>query len=181
MRALLLVALSLSACTFTGPPLVGGSNGLAVRPDERLVLSLPQHPGGAPWKLESLRGKVVLLDVWATWCEACVDALPIYQDLSKEFSAKGLEVVTINVDADPAVISPFLAAQKLSLPVVLDPGAAVAESKLKVKAMPTTFLVDRNGVVRHVHEGYDESALSTLLTEIEALLAQPAPAAPSGE
>ncbi|MFZ5440669.1 MAG: TlpA disulfide reductase family protein [Myxococcota bacterium] len=169
---LVLVVAAASGCSFTGPPLVGGSNALTVRPDERLSLAFPKHPSGEPWRLDMLRGKVVLLDVWATWCDACVDALPIYQDLSKEFSAKGLEVVTINVDADPALITPFMEAHKLDLPVLLDPGAAVSESKLRVKAMPTTFLVDRNGVLRHTHEGYDEGAVSTLLSEVEALLAE---------
>lgn len=141
---------------------------------EALSLTLPTHPGGQPWSVEAQRGRVVLLDVWATWCEPCRDALPLYQDLQKEFGARGLEVVTVNIDADAHAIDPFLADARLALPVLRDPEAHVSESALKVKLMPTAFLIDRKGVIRHVHEGFDEGELSAWLSEIEQLLAEPA-------
>ncbi len=174
MRLLLVVSLFLSACvtTATKPELTTPSNPpVSAGP---LELALPRYPGGEPWTLSSMRGRVVLLDVWATWCEPCRDALPLYQDMQKEFAARGLEVLTINIDADPQPINAFLAEAKVSLPVLLDPEARLAESKLKVKLMPTAFLIDRKGVIRHVHEGFDESLLSTWLQEIEAILAEPA-------
>lgn len=177
MRAALLAAFVLSACTFKpgGPELVEAA------PSDRLTaaqapleLALPRYPGGEAWKLSTHRGHVVLLDVWATWCEPCRDALPLYQDLSQEFGARGLDVLTINVDADARLIAPFLQEAKLSLPVLLDPEARVAESTLKVKLMPTALLIDRKGHVRFVHEGFDEGQLATWLSELEALLAEPA-------
>ena len=177
MRTALLAVFLLSACTFkpAGPELVDSA------PSERLTssqapleLALSRYPGGEAWKLSSHRGRVVLLDVWATWCEPCRDALPLYQDLSKEFTPRGLDVLTINVDADSRPIAPFLEEAKLSLPVLLDPEARVAESTLKVKLMPTAFLIDRKGHVRFVHEGFDEGQLATWLSELEALLAEPA-------
>ena len=64
---------------------------------------------------------------------------------------------------------------KVSLPVLLDPEARFAESVLKVKLMPTAFLIDKKGTVRFVHEGFDEGQLATWLSEIESLLAEPAP------
>jgi len=178
MRRLLTVCLfAFSACSTVpmGPSLTTPSPlNLAAGADQKLELTLPRHPGGEMWTLSSLRGRVVLLDVWATWCEPCRDALPIYGDLQKEFAARGLEVLTINIDADPQPIAAFLEEAKVSLPVLRDPEARVAESKLKVKLMPTAFLIDRKGVVRHVHEGFDEGELATWLSEIEALLAEPA-------
>lgn len=143
--------------------------------EQTLKLTLPRHGSTESWALSSYRGRVVLLDVWATWCEPCRDALPLYQDLRNEFAARGLEVFTINIDADSKTVAPFLAETKVDLPVLLDPEAHVSESALKVKLMPTAFLIDKRGVIRHVHEGFDEGQLSTWLSEIEALLAEPAP------
>lgn len=178
-RLCLLAALaSLSGCLLNpaGPELVDSS------PPERLTtssqalaLSLPGYPGGEAWSLSAHRGHVVLLDVWATWCEPCRDALPLYQDIAKEFAPRGLEVFTINIDADTRAIAPFLEEAKVSLPVLLDPEAQLAGSTLKVKLMPTAFLVDKRGLVRFVHEGFDEGQLATWLSEIETLLAEPGP------
>lgn len=176
MRASYVVLfLALSGCWFkpAGPELgFAGTQPLtaAVKP---LELALTRHPGGEPWTLASARGRVVLLDVWATWCDPCRDALPLYQDLAKEFAGQGLEVYALNVDADARLIDPFLAEAKVSLPVLRDPEARVAESTLAVKLMPTALLIDKKGQVRFVHEGFDEGLLSTWLSEIQLLLAEP--------
>ncbi len=171
-----LIVLALCGCTFkpAGPELVENAP-LLTQSGKPLEIVLPRYPGGEAFKLSAHRGKVVLVDVWATWCEPCGDALPLYQDLAAEFAARGLEVFTINVDADPRPIAPFLAEAKVSLPVLLDPEARFAESVLKVKLMPTAFLIDKKGTVRFVHEGFDEGQLATWLSEIESLLAEPAP------
>jgi thiol-disulfide isomerase/thioredoxin len=173
MRSLL-VALTLAGCVTTAdkPALTD-----AAAPSGQLKtfsLELPRYPGSAPWRLADERGKVVLLDVWATWCEPCREALPLYQDLHKEFAGKGLSVLTINVDSQPAVIEPFLAEAQVALPVLLDPGALVSERELKLKLMPTSYLFDRRGKLRHTHEGFDEAHLQLLLSEIEHLLTEPA-------
>jgi cytochrome c biogenesis protein CcmG, thiol:disulfide interchange protein DsbE len=141
----------------------------------QLALSLSTYPTQQPWTLASLKGQVVLLDVWATWCEPCREAMPFYQDLGRRYSSKGLHVVTINVDSDSKDIAGFLTENNIDLPVVLDPDAAVVESALHVKLMPTATLVDRRGVVRHVHEGFDSGAMATWVSQIESLLAEPAP------
>lgn len=170
-----LLVLALCGCIFkpAGPELVEKAP-LLTQSGKPLEIVLPRYPGGEVFKLSAHRGKVVLVDVWATWCEPCGDALPLYQDLAAEFAARGLEVFTINVDADPRPIAPFLAEAKVSLPVLLDPEARFAESVLKVKLMPTAFLIDKKGNVRFVHEGFDEGQLATWLSEIESLLAEPA-------
>ena len=175
MRLLVPLAVLLCACTFkpSGPELVDPSPADALTASPRgLELALRSHPGGELWKLSAHRGHVVLLDVWATWCEPCRDALPLYQDLALEFAPRGLEVFTINVDADARLITPFLQEAKVTLPVLLDPEARLAESRLKVKLMPTAFLVDKKGNVRFVHEGFDEGQLSTWLSELETLVAE---------
>ncbi|HEY0882282.1 MAG TPA: TlpA disulfide reductase family protein [Archangium sp.] len=174
MRAVV-VALLLVGCVRSAPPPAGDASPQRLAQDGTPIeLSLVRYPDRARWKLSEHRGRVVLLDVWATWCEPCRDALPVYQDLSKEYAGRGLDVFAVNVDGDANVIAPFLAESNLSLPVLLDPEAAVATATLHVRLMPTTYVIDRAGRVRHVHEGFNDAEFSTVLQEIEALLAEPA-------
>ncbi len=171
MRVLVLAVLLLTGCLTTdpAPPLTGTIE--PARPDlKKLVLKLQST--GTDWKLSDDLGSVVLLDVWATWCEPCSDSLPMYHDLLKQYGSKGLKVYGINVDADPKLVPPFLKELKVEVPVLLDPGAAMSEGALQVKVMPTAFLVDRKGNLRHVHEGFAEEFLQKYVTEIEALLAE---------
>jgi len=170
--AVLAAALVLAGCKIQGPALI--ADGPASQKGGALDFTLPRL-GGQPYTLSSDRGSVVLIDVWASWCEPCRDAMPLYQDLQKEYGARGLKVYAINVETDVKMIAAFLAETKVNLPVLLDPGAAFVESKLQVKVMPTAFLVDRRGVLRVTHEGFDEDMLGTWVKDIEALLAEPAP------
>jgi thiol-disulfide isomerase/thioredoxin len=110
--------------------------------------------------------------VWATWCEPCRDSLPLYVDLRKEFGRDGFEVIAINVDDDPIQIPLFLNETKIGLPIVIDPHSVQSNKVLKVKVMPTTYLIDRKGVIRWVHEGFNEDMLSTWLDEIQTLVAE---------
>lgn len=169
--SLLAVAVLLSSCAHGPGP---------AAPDPRssaapLTLELPKFPDGPPHSLVSDRGNVVLLDVWATWCEPCKDALPAYERFVERFGARGFRVYAITVDEDPNQVRKFLDESKLSLPVLVDKNAAVAAEVLRVSMMPTSFLVDRAGVVRFVHEGYAATELPKYEAQIEALLAKPAP------
>ena len=179
MRVLCFLAASfvLSGCASSMPPLTqaglltsSGALGAEAAP---LDFSVKRYPGGEPYALSEDRGSVVLLDVWATWCEPCRDALPMYQDLAKHYGARGLKVYALNVDEDVRALPPFLAETKVTLPVLLDSQATVAESVLHVRNMPTTLLVDRRGKVRYVHEGFAEESLTQFQTEIEELLSEP--------
>ncbi|MCC6336311.1 MAG: TlpA family protein disulfide reductase [Myxococcales bacterium] len=169
---LAIACLALSACVTPGPSLTDGAP-VGKRGDAPLDFTLPRFDG-QPYSLKSDRGSVVLLDVWATWCDPCRDAMPLYQDLLKEYGGRGLKVYAISVDTDTKMIPPFLAETKVDLPVLLDPAGAFAESALKVKVMPTAFLIDRQGVLRVTHEGFDEGLLATWVKDVEALLAEPA-------
>ncbi len=173
---LVLTLLSCMACvkrepapTITGP--ASEHPAVALSP---LDFTLNRYPDQTPFQLSSLRGSVVLVDVWATWCEPCRDALPMYQDMQKEFGAKGFKVLALNVDADASQIPKFLAETKLDLDILLDPNASYAENTLKVKVMPTALLIDRQGKVRQVHEGFAEEFFSRYLKEVQDLLAEPA-------
>ncbi|MEZ5420350.1 MAG: TlpA disulfide reductase family protein [Vicinamibacterales bacterium] len=133
-------------------------------------LDLPAADGSAV-SLASLRGKVVLVDVWASWCAPCKAAFPEYDRLHKEYRERGFEVLAVNVDERRADADRFLAGRTPAMTVVFDP-AGVAPERLGVRGMPTSFLIDRRGQIRHVHEGFTTRDLATYRRRIEALLAE---------
>ncbi|MFL5355023.1 TlpA family protein disulfide reductase [Archangium sp.] len=175
--SLALAVLALSGCaqkmpSLTSPAMTSSSEALESEPAP-LTFTVKRYPGGEPHAIASDRGSVVLLDVWATWCEPCKDALPMYQDLAKHYAERGLKVYALNVDEDVRALGPFLEETKVTLPVLLDANAEVADKVLRVRGMPTTLLVDRQGRVRYVHEGFAEEFLAKYQSEIEELLAEP--------
>jgi thiol-disulfide isomerase/thioredoxin len=135
-----------------------------------LQLRLPLFPQGAIHDLVEDRGKVVLLDVWATWCQPCLISLPLYERMAKRYGARGFRVYAISIDEQTELIPLFLTETKLGLPILLDKGGAFAEGALQVQTMPTAVIVDRRGLVRYRHEGY--VAEGPLQAEIEGLLAE---------
>ncbi len=137
-----------------------------------LELKLPMYPSGKMHDLTKDRGKVVLLDIWATWCEPCRRALPIYEQLIKQFGSRGLKVYAINVDEDSSEIPKFVKDTKLNLPVLVDRDGAQVEHKLGIRVMPTSFVLDKRGRVRHTHEGFSAESLSKYQSEIEELLSE---------
>jgi len=163
------LGLLLGACA-TSATLPAAGTPATVR--EPFHLKLPRYPSGASFDVAQEKGRVVLLDVWATWCEPCKDALPVYAALAQRYAARGLSVYTINVDTDAAAVGEFLTRLEVNLPVLLDKDALVAERDLHVRVMPTAFLVDRKGMLRHVHEGFSEDFQARYETEIQALLAE---------
>jgi thiol-disulfide isomerase/thioredoxin len=137
-----------------------------------LALQLPRWPDGAIHDLRRDRGNVLLLDVWATWCEPCRSALPAYEQLAQRYADRGFRVYAINIDEDRNLVREFIEQSKLNLPVLLDQDAAIAENVLKVTLMPTSFIVDRRGVIRFVHQGFAGHELPRYEAEIEELLAE---------
>ena len=96
-------------------------------------------------RLSDSRGKVVLLNFWATWCPPCREEMPAMERLYQRYKGKGLVVVALSVDVEGAtVVIPFVNEHKFSFPVGLDPKMTVAEL-YGVRALPSSFLVDRNG------------------------------------
>ncbi len=131
-------------------------------------------PGAPPLALESLRGKVVLVDFWATWCPPCVASMPTLEKLHRELGAQGLVVVGVNVEpGDEPTVRAFVRDRGLTLPVVIDQGP-IAPS-YGVYSYPSSFVVGRDGVVRAAHRG--PVSEGRLRAELEAALAEAAPAA----
>jgi thiol-disulfide isomerase/thioredoxin/Cu/Ag efflux protein CusF len=109
---------------------------------------------GAPLRLAELRGKVVLLNFWATWCVPCRTEMPTLEALYQRYKDRGLEVLAVNVDMlSTAGVEAFVQEVTVTFPIVLDPSWSVAQA-YRVLGLPTTYLIDRGGnvVVREVGE-----------------------------
>lgn len=98
---------------------------------------------GKAWTLKSLRGKVVLVNFWATWCPPCRKEMPDLQDLATQLKGQDLIVLAIS-DETADKVKPFIASNKYSFPVLLDPGRTVAE-RFRVDGIPKSFIFDREG------------------------------------
>lgn len=173
-RLLLLAALCFAAasCVTTRPPPGAGSDHAAGR-EGPLTAKVQRFGEAGEHDFSSDRGNVVLIDIWATWCEPCRDALPLWQDVQKEYAARGLKVYALTVDEDPNQVQKFVSETGLTIPVLWDPQQTVVGPVLPVNVMPTTFLVDRQGRIRFVHEGFAADQLTRYQADIEALLDEP--------
>jgi thiol-disulfide isomerase/thioredoxin len=153
-----------------GPVAADGIGDDGGRGAVRLVLR--QFPDEAPHALSADVGQVLVLDAWATWCGPCIRSLPQLQALQKTFAGRGVRTYAVSVDEDRSQIGPFLAAARVQLSVLLDPGGNALEQTLGLRVMPTTWVLDRTGRVRAVHEGFDGN-VDAVRAEVEKLLAEP--------
>jgi len=103
---------------------------------------------GRPVDLDSLRGRVVLINFWATWCEPCREEMPALERLREKLKGRNFELMTVNYGESNGAVSRFLSKLKVSLPVLLDPYKEAAEA-WKVRGLPMTFLVDAGGNARY--------------------------------
>jgi thiol-disulfide isomerase/thioredoxin len=118
-------------------------------------VALPRVDGGGPIALADLRGQVVLVDFWATWCGPCEATLPMQKRLYEKYAAQGFTLWSVNEDQgkDAAARAARYARDKgLPFPVVHDAGGVAAEL-YKVDVYPTMLLIDRGGTIRQVHLG----------------------------
>jgi len=118
--------------------------------------------------LTEYKNKVLLIDFWATWCPPCKQSMPFLNDLRNELSDKGFEIIAINVDEETLIAQHFLNNYPVDYPVVFDPkgGCPLAYD---VKAMPSSYFVDKKGKIRYVHLGFrhqDESEIRARVLEL---------------
>jgi thiol-disulfide isomerase/thioredoxin len=135
------------------------------------AISLPSLSAVGDINLESLRGKVVYLDFWASWCGPCRISFPQLEQLRTELGPKGFEVLAVNVDENKADAEKFLADVPVTYPVVHD-GNGVTPKAYGLLGMPTGYLIDRQGIVREIHQGFRKSDGDELRTAIVALLGE---------
>ena len=129
--------------------------------------------GGAGKQLEQYKGKVVYVDFWASWCGPCAQSFPFMNKLHKDLKGKGFEVIGVNLDEELGDAQGFLAKTPAQFTILAD-ASGQCPQEFGVKAMPSTYLIDREGVVRYVHLGFKGSESGQLREQVETLLAKPA-------
>jgi thiol-disulfide isomerase/thioredoxin len=152
-RALALVGLlSLAGCATAGGEASGGNQVGAPVPEIHV-----ESLGGKDLGIGDYRGKVVLLDVWASWCGPCKQELPMLDDMAKRLRADGVEVLAVSIDQERANLVKFLKVRpRWSLTIAHDPQGAIAD-RLAPEKMPTSYIIDREGIIRYINSGFEPS------------------------
>ncbi len=133
-------------------------------------VSLPNVKGGAA-SLADFKGKVVLVDFWASWCSPCRQSFPWMNKLQQQYQAEGLEVVAINLDQEVELATDFLQEVPAQFTVLLDTDAQLP-GEYGVMGMPSSYLIDRNGKIRAQHIGFHSDRVKGYEDTIKALLAE---------
>ena len=120
-------------------------------------------------RLAELKGKVVYVDFWASWCSPCKQSFPWMNDMQAKYGPRGLQIVGITVDRKREDAEKFLASTPAKFMVGFDTTGKVAEA-YKPKGTPTSYLIGADGVVRVMHVGFKDSDRAELEREIEAAL-----------
>ncbi|GLX83277.1 TlpA disulfide reductase family protein [Thalassotalea eurytherma] len=121
-------------------------------------------------KLASLRGQVVYVDFWASWCGPCRESFPWLNEMQAIYKDQGFSVVSVNVDAQKSFALEFLATFPADFEVIYDPKGKIAR-KYDLRGMPSSFIVDRQGQVVATHVGFNDTKKQQYQQEILSLLA----------
>lgn len=156
------------ALILISPALVHASSDLIGSPAPGFALPDMQ---GAVLSPQSLRGRVVFLNFWATWCVSCREELPELQTLFKKYGDEGFDVIGICVDGSVTTIERFMQEASITFPILLDPDGKAADA-YRLTGLPVSYILDRNGIVRYRHEGFGKDSLPVYEDEIKKLLKQ---------
>ena len=119
--------------------------------------------------LSRLRGKVVLLDFWATWCSPCRLAIPYLNDLHKAYRERGLEIIGVSLDkGSPERVRRFAVNMGIQYTIIMADDEVV--KKYGISPIPTTYLIDRDGYISNKWVGFSQNLISKISTETERLL-----------
>jgi thiol-disulfide isomerase/thioredoxin len=119
---------------------------------------------------DSLKGKVVIVDFWASWCGPCKESFPAMNDLQKKYGDKGLVIIAVNEDEERSDMQDFLKGNQATFVVVRDAKQKLV-AQAGVKTMPSSFVIDGTGQVRFAHNGFHGSkTVKEYEDQIESLL-----------
>jgi len=144
-----------------------GGDGKGVKQGDKAPTFTIDSMNGAG-KMTVTSGKVTIVDFWATWCEPCKKSFPKLQELYVKYKANGLEIVAISVDDEKNGIIDFAKTHGAKFPVGWDDGKKIAD-KWKPENMPSSYIVGKDGLVKHVHRGYHGGEEAEVEKELKAL------------
>jgi peroxiredoxin len=125
---------------------------------------------GRNLRLSDYRGKVVVLDFWATWCDPCKQEIPHFIEMQSKYTSQGLQVLGVSMDDDEPPVREFQQKFKMNYPVALG-SPELADQYGGILGLPITFVIDRNGRIAARHVGATDA--SVIEAEVQKLLAQP--------
>lgn len=143
-------ALFAVATLFATATALAGPNDAVGKPAPDFTL---KSTSGKNVRLAELKGDVVLVNFWATWCGPCRQEMPLLEKINKKYKDLGFTMLGINVEEDTSGMEKYLKDVPVTFPILNDGKNSVAKL-YGVDGMPNTVIIDRNGVVRHVHRGY---------------------------
>ena len=124
---------------------------------------------GENLRLSELRGDVVMINFWASWCGPCRQEMPILSELHDKYKSMGFTVLGVNVEENSSEARKLLKEMPVSFPLLFDNDSSVSR-QYDVVAMPSTVLVDRNGNVRYLHKGYKPGLENTYVEQVRSLI-----------
>lgn len=146
----------------------GVGNGAPADGTPAPAFELPRRGGGTV-TLAGLRGQVVMVNFWASWCGPCRAEFPVLDQLYRKYAPLGFTLLAVNVEPDAGDAERFLAATPVSFPIAFDADSRVANA-YGVSAMPTTVLIDRHGRLRWMHRAYQPGDENEYLDQVRAML-----------
>lgn len=137
-------------------------------PEPAAPLSGPTLGGGTA-SLAEHKGKIVLVDFWATWCDPCKEEIPTLVRLHETLGPKGFVVLSVSMDDEPEDVAPFAKAMKINYPVILNGGENAPKGWI-VPGLPTAYLIGRDGMV--LNRQFGSKSMDKLAAQVEAALAK---------
>jgi cytochrome c biogenesis protein CcmG, thiol:disulfide interchange protein DsbE len=147
------------------------SQGTTKRPAPNFTL-----PGldGKMSSLADYRGKVVLLNIWATWCPSCVEEMPSMEDLYKRLKSPDFEILTVSIDESGAqAVLPFMQKFKLTFPTLVDPGGKTVQRLYRITGVPESFIIGKGGNIEKVVIGPTDWATPEAIRFFKNLIEAP--------